>query len=202
MANYKFLFCSLFLKYEVSFIALLNSIKKFINRQSINIIICIIKTKKTIIKKEAVMENFNSKEHSKNILNEVCKGCEIAKCSIDDIMKKTEGMDIENELKTEYDNYDSIFTKSVGLMKEMGENPDSMNVIDKAMLWSGIFFNTLIDDSERKIAEVMINGTNMGITSTKEVMIDNPNADERAKAIANEFLEHEQNFVRSLHNFL
>lgn len=155
-----------------------------------------------IINPEGIMEVINSNEHTKNILNEICKGCEIAKCSIDDIIRKTEGMDIESELKTEYDNYDAICAKSSEMIKELNGEPEGIGAMDKAMLWSGIFFNTLMDDSERKIAEVMINGTNMGITSTKEILIDNPNADERAVALANEFLEHEQNFVRSLHNFL
>ena len=63
------------------------------------------------------------------------------------------------------------------------------------MLWGSIQMNTLLDSSEQHIAEMMINGTTMGIIDmTKKLNeLEKPKANE--KKIAEEFIESSQAYI-------
>ena len=63
------------------------------------------------------------------------------------------------------------------------------------MLWGSIQMNTLLDSSEQHIAEMMINGTTMGIIDmTKKLNeLEQPTAKE--KEIAEEFIENSQAYI-------
>lgn len=70
------------------------------------------------------------------------------------------------------------------------------------MLWGSIQMNTLLDSSEQHIAEMMINGTTMGIIDmTKKLNeLEQPKAKE--KEIAEEFIENSQAYIDMWKNYL
>ena len=70
------------------------------------------------------------------------------------------------------------------------------------MLWCSIQMNTLLDSSEQHIAEIMINGTTMGIIDmTKKLNeLEQPKAKE--KEIAEEFIENSQAYIDMWKNYL
>ncbi|MFR1215001.1 MAG: hypothetical protein ACLSCV_10115 [Acutalibacteraceae bacterium] len=75
-------------------------------------------------------------------------------------------------------------------------------MMDQTMLWGSIQMNTLLDSSEQHIAEMMINGTTMGIIDmTKKLNeLEQPKAKE--KEIAEEFIENSQAYIDMWKNYL
>lgn len=73
---------------------------------------------------------------------------------------------------------------------------------EQTMLWGSIQMNTLLDSSEQHIAEMMINGTTMGIIDmTKKLNeLEQPKAKE--KEIAEEFIENSQAYIDMWKNYL
>ena len=73
----------------------------------------------------------------------------------------------------------------------------------KAMMWGSIKMNTLTDNSRAHIAEMMIQGTVMGITSLKTSLGDLPeNDDEEITALLKELIALEEDFEKKLKEFL
>ena len=74
--------------------------------------------------------------------------------------------------------------------------------MEQTMLWGSIQMNTLLDSSEQHIAEMMINGTTMGIIDmTKKLNeLEQPKAKE--KEIAEEFIENSQAYIDMWKNYL
>ncbi len=87
-------------------------------------------------------------------------------------------------------------------MSEYNVTPSKEKMMEKTMLWGSIQMNTLLDSSEQHIAEMMINGTTMGIIDmTKKLNeLEQPKAKE--KEIAEEFIENSQAYIDMWKNYL
>ena len=73
----------------------------------------------------------------------------------------------------------------------------------KAMMWGSIKMNTLKDNSRAHIAEMMIQGTVMGITSLKTSLSELPkDDDEEITALLKDLIALEEEFEKKLKTFL
>jgi len=61
---------------------------------------------------------------------------------------------------------------------------------------------TLINNDTPKFAEMLIQGTTMGITDTTKALSEYPTNDAELKAIVERIIQHEEEFVDSLKTFL
>ena len=93
-----------------------------------------------------------------------------------------------NEVNDELTNYDDF--------------PKELNPMQKAMGWMGVEMNTIADKSNSKIAELMIQGTNMGIIEGVKLLNQNPEADDEVKNVLNEFIKFQENTVEQLKKYL
>ena len=148
------------------------------------------------------MDENRENTQTKALLEEIYKGANMGKHSLDTMMHKPVKDKLEKHLKTQYAEYEKVAEKAAEMMKNYEKEPKDINFFSKAVLWSGIQMNTLFDDSQRKIAEILLQGTNMGITATKEWLKDYRHATEDALALAEEFLQVQENNVEKLHRYL
>ena len=74
--------------------------------------------------------------------------------------------------------------------------------MQKAAGWMGVEMGTLTDKSNSKIAEMMLQGTNMGIIEGVKLLNQNPDADKNVKNILNEFIQFQENTVEQLKKYL
>ena len=59
--------------------------------------------------------------------------------------------------------YEKVIGNISTFMAENGIEPKDVNPFKKAMLWSSIKMKTMMNNSRNQVAEMMINGTVMGI---------------------------------------
>jgi hypothetical protein len=88
------------------------------------------------------------------------------------------------------------------LFDKYGEIPDEAPVTDKMMAWMGTQMNTMTDKSNSKIAELMIQGGDMGIIKCQKLLNHNPRADEPVKNILNDFVTLQKNDIEQMKKFL
>ena len=62
--------------------------------------------------------------------------------------------------------------------------------------------NTLMDKSNSKIAEIMLQGTNMGIIEGVKLLNHNPDATKEVKSILNDFISFQEHTVEKLKEYL
>ena len=70
------------------------------------------------------------------------------------------------------------------------------------MMWGSIKMSTLKDNSSAHIAEMMTQGTVMGITALTRSMNECTGADREILAIADELLHMEQTYEQTLKSYL
>ncbi len=136
---------------------------------------------------------------SEEVLAEIYRNSQLALQSISNILPETEDTDLREELLKEHEEYEKIGGKAAILAKDRNIELKNPNPMKKAMMWSSIKMSTMTDNSRAHIAEMMVQGTVMGITALKSSLGDmsDENADEGIKALAEELLALEEGFEKT-----
>ena len=94
----------------------------------------------------------------------------------------------------QHEEYEKIGGKAAILAKDRNIELKNPGMMKKAMMWSSIKMNTMTD-----IAEMMVQGTVMGITALKNSIgeMSDENADELIKSLADELLRSEEQFEKT-----
>lgn len=141
-------------------------------------------------------------EYNKKALIDIYKNAHIALQSISDLLPSVEDEDIKKELREEYEGYEKIIGELSTFMTENAVEPQDVNPFKKAMLWSSIKMKTLINGSKNQVAEMMINGTVMGINELTAMQNEGENLDEEILSLLKDLLSLEEEYEQRLKKFL
>lgn len=143
-----------------------------------------------------------SDENEINVLDELCKGACMGKDAIHFILDKVKDDALKDELNNQYKYYDAIYNKIKELYPEYSEKePHETNAMNKVMTWYGIEMKTFADDSTSKIAELLLQGTNMGIIEGRK-LLNHKQPDENVNALVKEYVDMQEQAVEKLKQFL
>ncbi len=142
------------------------------------------------------------KEENINALDEINKGACMGMDAIKYTLEKVEDDKLKKELEKEYQNYQDISEKITAIYPDYdNDSPHETNIMNKAMTWYGINMKTLVDQSNSKIAELILQGVNMGIIEGKKIL-NNKNIDDNVTDIVNEYVTMQEKSVENLKKFL
>ena len=141
-------------------------------------------------------------DSNRYILNELNKGIKMGMDSISNVSEKVQDDRFKQDLKYQYDEYNKILNEVNNELTNYDDFPKELNPMQKAMGWMGVELNTISDKSNSKIAEMMIQGTNMGIIEGVKLLNQNPEADDEVKNVLNEFIKFQENTVEQLKKYL
>ena len=82
------------------------------------------------------------------------------------------------------------------------KEPHETNAMTKMMTWYGINMKTMTDQSNSKISELLMQGTNMGIIEGRRLLNNNPSIDNQVKQILNDFVVMQEDSVETLKKYL
>ena len=143
------------------------------------------------------------RKQSEEILAEIYRNCALAIESIVDILPEVEDDELRAEILSEHEEYERISARASCLAKDKGVEIKEPNAFKKAMMWSSIKMSTFADNSRNHIAEMMIRGTVMGVTSLKTSQNEAyENADGEVLALLQELIETEEKFEENLKEYL
>ncbi|HCH74418.1 MAG TPA: hypothetical protein DEV87_04465 [Clostridiales bacterium] len=135
-------------------------------------------------------------------INDVYKNAHLALQSISDLLPAVSDEEIKNELKEEYEGYEKIIGEISSYMAEKGVEPKDVNVFKKAMMWGSIKMKTIAGASRNQVADMMINGTVMGINELTAMKNEKENYDEDVAKFIEKLLSLEEDYQERLKKFL
>lgn len=141
-------------------------------------------------------------DNNRYILNELNKGIKMGMDSISNVSEKVQDDRFKEDLKYQYDEYNKILNEVNQELTNYNDFPKELNPMQKAMGWMGVEMNTITDKSNSKIAELMLQGINMGIIEGVKLLNQNPDADEEVKNVLNKFIKFQENTVEQLKKYL
>lgn len=142
------------------------------------------------------------KENNINILDEISKGCSMGENALKDIMDKADDNDFKKILKKHLEQYEAISKKIEDLYDEYSDDePHELNVMEKTMTWYGIQMRTMTDSSTSKLAELLMQGNNMGIIEGRR-LLNNKEMDKDIEKVTDEFVRMQEKAVEELKEYL
>ena len=144
-----------------------------------------------------------SKKHDEvNVLDELSKGACMGRDAIHFIMDKVEDEKLKKELDRQYREYKEISEEISKIYPEYSEDePHKTSAMNKMMTWYGIEMKTLIDSSTSKIAELLMQGTNMGIIEGRR-LLNQKETNEEINKLVEKYVEVQETAVEKLKPFL
>ncbi len=142
------------------------------------------------------------KSHNVFLLKELYKVSSMGTAAINRVIPHVEDRGLRLALKSQRDCYnDNCRDLKEKLSKENAE-PRKVNPMERMMSDIGIMYNTAIDNSSGKIAELMMNGTNMGIIAVQRALNEAKGADPELRSQAETLLRKEQVYLNRLKKYL
>lgn len=144
------------------------------------------------------MEN----EKEVNVLDELNKGACMGQDAISFIMDKVREEGLKKELEIQYNKYKKITDEISELYPEYSnKEPHDTSTMNKVRTWYGIEMKTLMDDSTSKLAELLMQGTNMGIIEGRR-LLNHKSTDENINRLVKEYVDMQEQAVENLKQFL
>ena len=142
------------------------------------------------------------KKSGEELLAEVYRNTRYALASIADILPAAGEGELKEEIGRMHEEYERIAGRAALCAKERGIELKEPNPLKRAMLWGSVKMNALKDGSRAHIAEMMTQGTVMGITALIRSIRESEDADAPVRAVAGELLAFEQSCEQTLKEYL
>lgn len=142
------------------------------------------------------------KEQDGELLNDVCRNAEMGRDSIMHVIKLTDDPQFRRSLETQLSEYQKVYDSADTMLQERGRRPEEAPAMSKMMSYVMSSMKTLNDNSPSCIAEMMIQGSTMGVTKMTKRINEYQGQDERVRDIANKLLHTEQVNIEEMKKFL
>lgn len=144
------------------------------------------------------MEDINVK-----VLDEVNKGTTMGMDAIHYVSNKVGDMRFKKVLDVEYGKYKKIANRVSDIYSQYAsKEPQETSAMNKMMTWYGVNMKTMTDQSNSKISELLLQGTNMGIIEGRRLLNNNPSVDAEVRQILNDFVVMQEDSVETLKKYL
>lgn len=141
-------------------------------------------------------------ENNINILDELNKGCCMGSDAVKFILEKIEVKKFKNvceDLLEEYEDLEEKINKVYD--KYSDEEPHETNAMNKAMTWYGIQIRTMADGSHSKLAELLLQGLNMGVIEGRR-LLNQKDGNEKVLDLVDEYVDMQEKYVERMKEFL
>lgn len=142
------------------------------------------------------------KKDDQEILREVQKNSGMAINAIDTISEKVRDGELQHELSRERLLYSVIQNKATDRLQSERAEGYHASAVQDMMLKGGIQMNTLTNCSTSKIAELLIQGSNRGLTSMWKSVNHHQNSGNTSMEVAKELMDFEEKAIERLKKFL
>lgn len=136
------------------------------------------------------------------LLRECDSGIKMGISAIDEVMEHVKGPKLQSILsdsKRENEHLQTDLQRALDDYHDDGKDP---NPIAQGMSWVKTNWGMMMDNTDSKIAELMMDGCNMGIKSLSRYMNQYKAADERSKDIAKRLVSAEEKLSAEMRTFL
>lgn len=141
-------------------------------------------------------------QDTKALLLECSAGIDMAIASIDDVLGQTKDKNLERLLLKTRQTHRTLDARTKALLQAEGIARKSANPMARGMSWMKTNLKLTLSPSDDTVADLIVDGCNMGVKSLIRYQNRYPNASEPARAIAGQLIESEQALCRGMQAYL
>jgi len=144
----------------------------------------------------------NNKEKLTNYANAIYQNAMVGVQSIRDIMDKVQDFGLKKELEREANLFNDIAAEVRDFAHKNKIEVKENNFMEKTKMWVSINMTTMFDKTTRHIAEMMLLGTVMGLTTIYKDKFDHAGTSEELDGIIEKLEKVQDNNYLELKKFL
>ncbi len=141
-------------------------------------------------------------EDTINLLKECNSGCKSATNSMEQVNPFIRNEKLKSIIDEYNDKHIKIGDECHQMLNEYQEEEKDPHVMAKAFSWIGTEMKLMMNDDTHKIADLMIDGCNMGIKSVSEYINKYKTASKESMDLAKKLVKIEQEFMNELLGYL
>ena len=134
-------------------------------------------------------------------LNLISKNAEMGKVGIDAVMDYTRDERMREALRVQAKEYDKIYAEANELLKAKNVKVEHLSPMAKIGSEFTSAMKTMTDHSTGKIAEMMIQGSTMGVTKLMKNRSDYDGGDEDIMSLSDKLLKTEERNIKTMKGF-
>src|SRR5690606_15257938 len=136
------------------------------------------------------------------LLKEVNSGCKSATNSMEQVLPFAKNEQLKNIINKYNDIHIKLGDECHALLNQVDKDEKDPSIMAKAMSWISTEVKLMINDDTHRIAELMIDGCNMGIKSLSEYINKYKSASPESIDLAKRLVRIEQDFMNELLPYL
>ncbi len=144
----------------------------------------------------------DDKAKNTDFLNKVYQNAKMAEASISYVTERAENSGFISDLTMQKEQYESISAKAAVELENMSEKPKDNSAMSKMSVKTGTVMNTLFDKTPDKIAEMMIQGSIMGVIDMTRTLKEYGDVPQNIKALGYELITAEENNAQRMKAYL
>ncbi len=136
------------------------------------------------------------------LLQDVVRNARTGRDAVEQLMKKAESGPMRDELARERDDYAAAQREGERALVDAGGRTEPTGPMARAGMWMGLEMETLTDRSSAHIAELAIQGANMGVVEMTKALNTYAGAEAGARDIAERFVARQNENIERQKPFL
>lgn len=136
------------------------------------------------------------------LLKECDSGIKMGVKSIDDMIGYVKDEKMKNILKDSRDDHIKIKDNLQDMLEEYHDDGKEPNAMAKSMSWMKTNMKLMINESDNTVADLTVDGCDMGVKSLSKYLNKYKAADEKSKDIAKKLIKIESDLSVSMRDYL
>lgn len=145
-----------------------------------------------------------TKTREAEMLDKIYKNMKMGSDSMVNLMPKVEDAEFKKLMTAQLDGYEKFASQARERLIEVGGEPKEENIMTKMWASVGMKMNTMIDSTSSHLAEMIVEGSTMGMTDTIKVLREYENTDvsESAMKLAKDIIKFEEKNIEIMKKHL
>ena len=138
----------------------------------------------------------------KTLLDNIYRNAEMGRDGLYYVIRRTDDPAFRKAVETQLMEYQSIMDEAEEKLRQQGETPTSSSPMSRAMVRMTAAGKTSRDNSPAALADMLIQGSTMGVTKLLRQMRAHESRSEDGLALADRLRETEENNIRQMKQYL
>ncbi|MBQ1258071.1 MAG: hypothetical protein IIW08_07900 [Clostridia bacterium] len=132
----------------------------------------------------------------------MCETARMGAEAVSMLLNKTDDEGMRQTMLSQKAMYEKFDREGEQILHKAGQRVKKQGPLARAGTWMGIQMDTMMDNTSSHLADMLIQGSTMGVIEITRAKSENPEANGEAVRLADAYLEEENNNIEKLKKYL
>lgn len=147
-------------------------------------------------------KTLNSEKQTEKLYNQIYKNAAMGAGTVKHLLRGKRGEQLEQHLIGQQAEYTAVCRNAERSLRERGAKIKGLSTAEKLRTDSAVSLNLMMGRSDSHVAEMLMNGSTMGIVQAQKLLNKYPDAEENARNLMKHLSDFEEQTLEKMKPFL